>query len=62
MKATHQIRTLPDPGMVRGDSHGHLVKGLMAAMGLDPRYATHACPHTDTIDLYLASGADLGIV
>ncbi len=62
MKAIHQIRTVPDPGMVPGDSHGHLVKGLIAAMGLDPRYVTHACPHTDTIRLYLASGADLEIV
>lgn len=39
-----------------------LVKGLMAAVGLDPRYATHSCRHTFATHLYRASGADLEIV
>ncbi len=34
----------------------------MAAVGLDPRYATHTCPHTYATHLYRASGADLEIV
>ncbi len=38
------------------------VKGLMAAVGLDPRYATHTCRHTFATHLYRASGADLEIV
>jgi integrase/recombinase XerD len=39
-----------------------VVKGLMAAVGLDPRYATHTCRHTYATHLYRASGADLEIV
>ncbi len=34
----------------------------MAAVGLDPRYATHTCRHTYATHLYRASGADLEIV
>jgi len=39
-----------------------LVKGLMAAVGLDPRYATHSCRHTYATHLYRVSGHDLEIV
>lgn len=39
-----------------------LVKGLMAAVGLDPRYATHSCRHTYATHLYRASGNDLEVV
>jgi integrase/recombinase XerD len=39
-----------------------VVKSLMAAVGLDPRYATHTCRHTFATHLYRASGADLEIV
>jgi site-specific recombinase XerD len=39
-----------------------VVKGLMAAVGLDPRYATHSCRHTYATHLYRASGADVEIV
>ena len=39
-----------------------IVKGLMAAVGLDPRYATHSCRHTYATHLYRASGADLEVV
>ena len=39
-----------------------VVKGLMAAVGLDPRYATHSCRHSYATHLYRASGADLEIV
>jgi len=39
-----------------------IAKGLMAAVGLDPRYATHSCRHTYATHLYRASGADLEIV
>ncbi len=35
-----------------------LVKGLMAAVGLDPRYATHSCRHAYATHLYRASGND----
>ena len=38
------------------------VKSLMAAVGLDPRYATHTCRHTFATHLYRACGADLEIV
>ena len=38
------------------------VKGLMAAVGLDPRYATHTCRHTCATHLYRASGNDLEVV
>ncbi len=38
------------------------VKGLMAAVGLDPRYATHSCRHTYATHLYRASGHDLAVV
>jgi site-specific recombinase XerD len=38
------------------------VKGLMAAVGLDPRYAVHSLRHTYATCLYRASGADLEIV
>ncbi len=38
------------------------VKGLMAAVGLDPRYATHTCRHTYATHLYRASGNDLEVV
>ena len=34
----------------------------MAAVGLDPRYATHTCRHTFATHLYRACGADLEIV
>ncbi len=34
----------------------------MAAVGLDPQYATHTCRHTYATHLYRASGADLEIV
>jgi len=39
-----------------------MVKGLMAAVGLDPRYATHTCRHSYATHLYRASGADLEVV
>ena len=39
-----------------------VVKGLMAAVGLDPRYATHSCRHTYATHLYRASGHDLEVV
>lgn len=39
-----------------------MVKGLMAAVGLDPRYATHSCRHSYATYLYRASGADLEVV
>jgi site-specific recombinase XerD len=39
-----------------------LVKGLMAAVGLDPRYATHSCRHTYATHLYRVSGHDLEVV
>ncbi len=39
-----------------------MVKGLMGAVGLDPRYATHSCRHTYATHLYRASGADLEVV
>ncbi len=39
-----------------------IVKGLMAAVGLDPRYATHTCRHTYATWLYRVSGADLEVV
>lgn len=39
-----------------------VVKGLMAAVGLDPRYATHSCRHSYATYLYRASGADLEVV
>jgi site-specific recombinase XerD len=39
-----------------------VVKGLMAAVGLDPRYATHSCRHTYATHLYRASGGDLEVV
>jgi integrase/recombinase XerD len=38
------------------------VKGLMAAVGLDPRYATHSCRHTYATHLYRVSGHDLEVV
>jgi integrase-like protein len=34
----------------------------MAAVGLDPRYATHSCRHRYATHLYRASGADLEVV
>jgi len=34
----------------------------MAAVGLDPRYATHSCRHTYATHLYRASGGDLEVV
>jgi site-specific recombinase XerD len=39
-----------------------LVKGLLAAVGLDPRYSTHSCRHTYATHLYRASGGDLEVV
>ncbi len=39
-----------------------VVKGLMAAVGLDPRYATHSCRHTYATHLYRACGGDLEVV
>ena len=39
-----------------------VVKGLMKAVGLDPRYATHSCRHTYATHLYRASGGDLEVV
>ena len=39
-----------------------LVKGLMRAVGLDPRYATHSCRHSYATHLYRASGNDLEVV
>lgn len=39
-----------------------LVKGLLAAVGLDARYSTHTCRHTYATHLYRASGGDLEIV
>lgn len=38
------------------------VKVLMAAVGLDPRYATHSCRHTYATHLYRVSGQDLEVV
>jgi site-specific recombinase XerD len=38
------------------------VKGLMADVGLDPRYATHSCRHTYATNLYRVSGHDLEVV
>ncbi len=40
----------------------HVVKGLMAAVGLGPRYATHSCRHTYPTHLYRACGGDLEVV
>ena len=34
----------------------------MAAVGLDPRYATHSCRHSYATHLYRASGNDLDVV
>jgi integrase/recombinase XerD len=39
-----------------------IIKGLMAAVGLDPRYATHSCRHTYATNLYRVSGHDLEVV
>jgi len=39
-----------------------MVKGLMAAVGLDPRYATYSCRHTCATRLYRASGHGLEVV
>ncbi|MFI5339156.1 MAG: tyrosine-type recombinase/integrase [Candidatus Methylomirabilales bacterium] len=39
-----------------------IVKGLMRAVGLDPRYATHSCRHSYATHLYRASGNDLEVV
>ncbi len=39
-----------------------VVKGLMAAVGLDPRYATHSCRHTYATHLYRACAGDLEVV
>ncbi len=39
-----------------------VVKGLMAAVGLDPRYATHSCRHSYATHLYRACGGDLEVV
>ncbi len=39
-----------------------VVKGLMGAVGLDPRYATHSCRHTYATHLYRACGGDLEVV
>ncbi len=39
-----------------------VVKSLMAAVGLDPRYATHSCRHTYATHLYRACGGDLEVV
>jgi integrase/recombinase XerD len=39
-----------------------IVKGLLAAVGLDPRYSTHSCRHTYATHLYRASGGDLEVV
>ncbi len=39
-----------------------VVKGLMRAVGLDPRYATHSCRHTYATHLYRACGGDLEVV
>jgi site-specific recombinase XerD len=38
------------------------VKGLLAAVGLDSRYAAHSLRHTYATCLYRASGADLEVV
>jgi site-specific recombinase XerD len=38
------------------------VKGLLGAVGLDPRYSTHSCRHTYATHLYRASGHDLEVV
>jgi integrase len=35
-----------------------VIEGLLAAVGSDPRYATHTCHHTFATNLYRASGAD----
>ena len=39
-----------------------IVKGLMAAGGLDPRCATHSWWHSYATHLYRASGSDLEVV
>jgi site-specific recombinase XerD len=39
-----------------------VIKGLMAAVGLDPRYTTHSCRHTYATPLYRACGGDLELV
>ncbi len=39
-----------------------VVKGLMAAVGLDPRYATHSCRHTYATHLYRVCKGDLEVV
>jgi integrase/recombinase XerD len=38
------------------------IKGFMAAVGLDPRYATHSSRHTFATFLYRVSGHDLEVV
>ena len=49
-------------GVLTRNGVWRLVKGLMAAVGLDPRYATHSCRHTYATHLYRASGGDLEVV
>jgi site-specific recombinase XerD len=39
-----------------------VVNGLMAALGPDPRYATHSSRHSFATHLYRASGNDLEVV
>ncbi len=39
-----------------------VVKGLVTAVGLNPRYATHSCRHTYATHLYRACGGDLEVV
>ena len=49
-------------GLLTRNGVWRLAKGLMAAVGLDPRYATHACRHRYATHLYRASGNDLEVV
>ncbi len=39
-----------------------MINGLVAAVGLDPRYATYSSRHTYATHLYLVSGGDLEVV
>ena len=55
-------RSSPANGPLTRNGVWRLVKGLMAAVGLDPRYATHSCRHTYATHLYRASGGDIEVV
>lgn len=49
-------------GRLTRNSVWRLVKGLMLAVGLYPRYSTHSCRPTYATHLYRESGGDLELV